>query len=122
MPKTPLRREKPFSLFLPESSLSFSLDAAKFGAEAVLGAAYLMMDRAFVSISGSRAKRLEVVLKSKSPASAAELEGLARSFLAELETQKVRWALAKDNLAIRRYIVEQAVLLEARFAAEEAGG
>ena len=34
----------------------------------------------------------------------------------------VRWALANDNLAIRRYIVEQAVLLEARFAAEEAGG
>ncbi|HXS99709.1 MAG TPA: hypothetical protein VN915_03475 [Elusimicrobiota bacterium] len=86
---------------------------SEHGLEPILGAAYLMMDRAYVSISGSRARTLEVVLKSKSPAASVELDALGRSFRAELETQKVRWGLAKNNLTIRRYIVEQAVLLGA---------
>ena len=113
MPKTPPRRVKSFSLFLSESSVSFALDASKIGAESILGAAYLMMDRAFVSISGDRKKTLEVLLKSRTPAAAPQLELLARAFQAELETQKVRWVLAKNNLPIRRYIVEQAMLLGA---------
>lgn len=111
MPKTPPRRAKPFSVFLPQSIVSFSLDVPKNGLEPILGAAYLMMDRAFVSIEGDRRKKLEVFLKSKTAAAAPQLEILARTFLAELETQKVRWAIAKNNLPIRQYIVEQSVLL-----------
>lgn len=111
MPKSPPRRTKPFSVFLPQSAVSFSLSVVECGLEPILGAAYLMMDRAFVSIEGDRKKKLEVFLKSKTAADAPRLETLARTFLAELETQKVRWALARNNQSVRRYVVEQAVLL-----------
>ena len=104
-------KAKPSFVILPHSTISFSLNAQENGLECILGAAYLMMDRAFVSIEGDRKKKLEVFLKNKTVAAAPQLESLARTFLAELETQKVRWAIAKNNLPIRQYIVEQSVLL-----------
>jgi hypothetical protein len=104
-------KAEPYSLFLPKSTLSFSLDVPENGLECILGAAYLMMDRAFVSIEGDRKKMLEVSLKSRTAAAAPQLESLARAFLAEIETQKIRWAIARNNLAIRQHIVEQSVLL-----------
>jgi His-Xaa-Ser system protein HxsD len=111
MQNPPRGKTGSYSVFLPKLTVSFSLSVAENGLECILGAAYLMMDRAFVSIEGDRGKKLEVFLKSKAAADAPQLEGLARAFLAELETQKVRWALSKNNRPIRQYIVEQAVLL-----------
>jgi His-Xaa-Ser system protein HxsD len=93
-----------------EKPLSFALDVPKNGLECILGAAYLMTDRAFVWIEGERGKTAEVFLKSKTPRTKAQRDLLARDFLAELETQKVRWAIAKNNLALRQAIIEQAVL------------
>jgi His-Xaa-Ser system protein HxsD len=85
-----------------------TLTVAEHGLEALLGAAYLMTDRAFVKLSGDK-KSLSVTLQPKSPE--ADAAGLAKEFLAELETQKVRWALAKQNQPIREFVAEQAVLL-----------
>ena len=110
MRKSPRGKARPYSVFLPQSGVSFSLPVAENGLECILGAAYLMMDRAFVSIAGDRKKKLDIFLKSKIACAAPQLEILARTFLAELETQKVRWAIAKNNLPLRRYIVEQSVL------------
>ena len=45
------------------------------------------------------------------PCSAKDTALLADTFRAELRSQKVRWTIAKNNLPIREYIAEQAILL-----------
>ncbi|MEQ1919436.1 MAG: hypothetical protein ABL955_09565 [Elusimicrobiota bacterium] len=95
---------------LSGSHASFSLDVKQQGLEPVLGAAYLMMDKAFVSLSGDRAKTMSVVLRPKNPKTHTP-RVLAEEFLSDLAAQKVRWAVAKNNLPIREFIAEQAVLM-----------
>ena len=52
---------------LSSAEASLSLDVKAHGLEPILGAAYLMMDRAFVSLAGDRAKKIVVVLRAKEP-------------------------------------------------------
>ena len=85
------------------------LSVKKDGLEPILGAAYLMMDRAYVQLGGDRKTSITVALKSKSGgAKTAELE---KAFKDELAAQKVRWELARRNQPIREYVAEQAVLV-----------
>lgn len=95
---------------LSPSEASISLAVKPHGLEAVLGAAYLMMDKAYVSLGGDKTKTVEVVLRAKDPKSV-KPRALADEFLSDLESQKVRWAVAKNNQPVREYIAEQAVLI-----------
>lgn len=79
--------------------------------EPVLGAAYLLMDRAYARLEGNRSRGLRVELSPKPAGPPQDLRALARLFLRELAAQKLRWAIARNNLPIREYIAEQAVLL-----------
>ncbi|PIR18007.1 MAG: hypothetical protein COV48_07970 [Elusimicrobia bacterium CG11_big_fil_rev_8_21_14_0_20_64_6] len=94
---------------LSDSEASITLDVKVEGIESIFGAAYLMMDKAFVFLSGDRAKKIVVVLRPKDEA--LPLRALADEFLSDLESQKVRWAVAKNNLPVREFIAEQAVLI-----------
>ena len=100
----------PASFQVEGAVASLDLDVKTHGLEPILGAAYLMMDKAFVSLSGDRAKRLAVALTSKSP-KAVSARALGEEFLLDLESQKVRWTVAKNNLPVREFIAEQAVLI-----------
>jgi His-Xaa-Ser system protein HxsD len=91
--------------------VSFDLDVRSEGLEPIMGAAYLLTDQAYASLDGDRTKRITVTLRPKRPAGPDGLAQLAETFAAELETQKVRWAIAKNNLPIREYLAEQAVAL-----------
>lgn len=116
--KTSIKAPKPApkkSTAAPSASLSASeasvvLDVKSLGLEPIFGAAYLMMDKAFVSLTGDRAGKVGVVLRAKDP-KAFNPKTLATEFLSDLESQKVRWAVAKNNLPIREHIAEQAVLM-----------
>lgn len=98
------------SFKLSDSEVSAAFDVKKEGLESIFGAAYLMMDRAYVSLSGDRAGKVEVVLRPKDP-KALKLRALAEEFVSDFESQKIRWAVAKNNLPIREFIAEQAVLI-----------
>jgi His-Xaa-Ser system protein HxsD len=89
---------------------TFSLDVKAHGLEPVLGAAYLLTDRAYVSLGGDRAKVLTVTLRPKN-AKALKPRALADEFLSDLASQKVRWAVSKNNQPVREYVAEQAVLI-----------
>lgn len=86
-----------------------TLQVKEWGVEAILGAAYLMMDRAYVLLSGDLKRTIKVLLRPKK--AGADRAKLIADFTAELHTQKVRWAVAKQNQPIREYVAEQAVLL-----------
>jgi His-Xaa-Ser system protein HxsD len=92
-------------------SVSFSLSVKESGLEPLLGAAYLMTDRAYVLLSGDRAKTLIVRLRPKNQGGKKGLEALAQAFTAELAGQKLRWTIAKSNQPVREYLAEQAVVL-----------
>ena len=83
------------------------------GLEPILGACYLLTDRAFAYLEGDRTKTIRVMLRPKNPSArgSAELKALGETFVLELQTQKMRWAIAKNNQPIREYIAENAVLL-----------
>lgn len=106
--KSPKKAPKSFKI--SASEVTFNLKISAEGLEPIFGAAYLLTDRAFVSLEGDRAKSIKVQLRLKRTTPGA-LKKLAETFINELETQKVRWAIAKNNLPIREYVAEQAVLL-----------
>lgn len=92
------------------SEVRISLDVKKEGLEPIFGAAYLMMDRAYVLLSGDRAKKIEVSLRPKDP-KALTLKALSAEFLSDLASQKVRWAISRNNQPVREFVAEQAVLM-----------
>ena len=115
-PKKSVRRAAPAKSAPPQCRIggcdvSFDLDVKTEGLESIFGAAYMLTDRAFSSLEGDRAKKITVTLTPKKSEGRAGLKALAQTFLQELETQKVRWAIAKNNLPIREYLAEHAVAL-----------
>lgn len=92
------------------SEVHLSLDVKTEGLEPIFGAAYLMMDRAYVLLSGDRAKKIEVSLRPKDP-KALKPKALAAEFLSDLASQKVRWAISRNNQPVREFVAEQAVLM-----------
>jgi His-Xaa-Ser system protein HxsD len=97
--------------------ITFELDARPDGPEPILGAAYLLMDRAYAFISGDKAKILSVTLRPKGARGAAELAALKRAFEEEFTAQKLRWAVARNNRTVREYVAENALALAQEFAA-----
>ncbi len=97
--------------FTPAGTLSFELDTKEAGYEPILGAAYLLTDRAFAALEGDRAGKMRVILRPKGDRGPQALKALSEDFLRELETQRVRWRIARNNLPIREFVAEQAVLL-----------
>jgi len=98
------------------------LDPRGDGAEPILGAAYLMIDRAYVLVEGDPAKALTVTLRPKSARTAAAKAELEADFRAELEAQRVRWAIARNNQSIREYVAENSLTLAQEFASRPAPG
>jgi His-Xaa-Ser system protein HxsD len=97
------------------ASISFVLDPRKETLEAIMGAAYLMIDRAYAALDGDKKKSLKVTLTPKARGAAA-LKSLKADFLAELASQKLRWAIAKNNQPVREFVAENALSLSEEFA------
>ncbi len=100
----------------PTGAVALTLDVRREGLEPILGAAYLMMDRAYASLEGDKAKSLTVTLRPKSARGAAALKALKSAFEAELAAQKLRWAVARNNQSVREYVAENAITLAEEFA------
>lgn len=114
--RAPARRAKTPARAPKAAELSFPLDPRKEGLEPILGAAYLLMDRAYASLDGDKVKSLTVTLRPKGAAAAKDLAALKRAFLDELAAQKLRWAVARNNQPVREYVAENALALAEEFA------
>ena len=113
------KRAKPAAPVSP-GEITFELDARPDGPEPILGAAYLLMDRAYAFVSGDKKKTLSVTLRPKGARGAAELAALKRAFEEELAAQRLRWAVARNNRPVREYVAENALALAQEFAARPA--
>lgn len=92
----------------------FEHDPGEAGLEPFLGAAYLLMDRAYARLDGTR-ERPRVILAPKGAATPAALKSLREDFLAELAAQRLRWAVARNNRPVREFVAENALTLAQEF-------
>lgn len=78
--------------------------------EAVYGAAYVFLDKAYFRLDGDPEKEITVQIKSKEKLSRKGLENLASDFLNELLNYSLRYKISKNNRKIREYIIGTALL------------
>jgi len=78
--------------------------------EAIYGAAYVFLDRAYLFLDGNPEKEVIVTLKGKEKMTERKLKNLAGEFYNELLNCALRQKISQNNQKIREYIVSQALL------------
>ena len=115
--RAPARPAKPSRRAAPAAGeVVVSVKPGADGPEPVLGAAYLMMDRAYALVEPAASGALRVTLRPKGARGAAELKALESAFQDELAAQRLRWAVARNNASVREYVAENAIALAEEFA------
>ena len=77
--------------------------------EAVYGASYVFLDRAYIFLEGDPKKEIRVRLKAKEETGKGRLKDLIGEFQNELLNYALRNEISKRNAKIREYIVAQAL-------------
>ena len=88
--------------------VSFTLSEEIYPREAILGAAYLFVDRCFIFLNRPADKEVEVRLKLKEPGSTEALETLAGDFANALLDQVVRFHVSDRTGRLREYTMARA--------------
>jgi His-Xaa-Ser system protein HxsD len=91
-----------------ERRVAFVLDESIYPRDAVYGAAYVFVDRAWVFLSRPADQKIEVRLRTKAATDAAGLERLAGEFANELLNQVVRLRIGEATSKIREYTMARA--------------
>ena len=86
-----------------------SLNPKIYPLEAIYGACYVFIDRAYLFLDGDPKKEVKVFIKGKSNLTPKKLEALTEEFENELLNYTLRLALAKNTKKIRETIVERAL-------------
>jgi len=94
---------------IKDNTLKFSFNLKDYPLEALHGAAYVFIDRAYLFLDNKSPKKIEVSLKGKKKLNKKQLEDLKGEFLNELLNYTVRVNLSKSNKKTREYIISQAL-------------
>lgn len=99
---------------LDERRVSFVLDEELYPRDAIYGAAYLFVDRAWIFLTRPADRQVEVRLKPKDPASTdrGTLEALAGEFANELLNQVLRQRIGESTRALREYTLARALFTD----------
>ncbi|KKU11118.1 MAG: hypothetical protein UX15_C0015G0005 [Parcubacteria group bacterium GW2011_GWA1_45_7] len=81
-----------------------------YSLEAVYGAAYAFLDRAYIFLDQNSKKEILVTLKQKEELSKKELDVMAGEFQNALLSYSLRNEISKNNRKIREYIVGRALI------------
>jgi len=92
-----------------KNQLLISLNPKIYPLEAVYGACYVFIDRAYLFLDGNPEKEIKVSIKGKEELNSKELEKLAGEFKNELLNYTLRLSIAKNTGKIRETIVERAL-------------
>jgi His-Xaa-Ser system protein HxsD len=93
---------------LDDRRVSFVVDEELYPRDAIYGAAYLFVDRAWVYLTRPSDRVVEVRLKAKLATSPEGLESLAGEFANELLNQVVRFRVSESTAKIREYYIARA--------------
>ena len=78
--------------------------------EAVYGAAYVFLNRAFIFLDEKKKGEILITLKAKEKMDKKHLENLAGEFYNELLNYSLRNEISKNNQKLREYIVSRALI------------
>ena len=93
---------------LGPNKLSLTIDEQIYPRDAILGAAYLFLDRCYLFMRRPADQQLAVEIKGKNPLSQPELEALAGEFANELLNQVIRCRVSDSTAKIREYYMARA--------------
>ncbi len=97
-----------------DRSVAFDVDESLYPLDAIYGAAYLFVDRAWLFLDRPADKTVRVRIRSKDAAPAeGALDALAGEFANELLNQVLRLRIAESTKAIREYTMARAFFGEA---------
>ena len=94
---------------IKNNQLEISLNPKIYPLEAVYGACYVFIDRAYLFLDGDPKREIKVFIKGKEKNSSKELKRLKGEFENELLNYAFRISLAKYTKEIRDMIVERAL-------------
>jgi len=92
-----------------KNKLEFILDEKFYSLEAIYGACYVFVDRAYIFLEDGGKQKVKASFRLKKGGSDKELRTLQGEFLNELLNYVLRVNLSKENKKIRQQIVEQAL-------------
>ncbi|MCA9593273.1 MAG: His-Xaa-Ser system protein HxsD [Myxococcales bacterium] len=98
-----------FTFELSDREISFDLDEELYALDAVYGAAYLFIDRAYVYLARPADKKVRIRLRTKSKtATPDELEELAGEFANELLNSQLRLRIGRATATLREQYMAKA--------------
>jgi len=95
---------------IKKGQVELTIDPQLYPLEAVYGAAYVFLDKAYLRLDGNPKKKIIIKIKGKESLDREKLENLAGDFLNELLNYSLRYKISKNNRKIREYIVGTALL------------
>jgi His-Xaa-Ser system protein HxsD len=91
------------------NTIEFCFNLKNYPLEAVYGAAYVFIDRAYLFLDSPSPQKISVSLRGKKKLSRKQLEDLKGEFLNELLNYTIRVNLNKNNRKLREFIVSQSL-------------
>lgn len=104
-----VEQKKSLETQIKNNGLVIKLNPEIYPLEAVYGACYVFIDRAYLFLDGDPKKEIRVSLKGKTPLRTKELKALSGEFKNELLNYVLRLSIAKNTKKIREIIVERAL-------------
>jgi His-Xaa-Ser system protein HxsD len=93
-----------------ENKIIISINPKLYSLEAVYGAAYAFLDKAYIYLEEGPKAKIQVILKGKEKLTKKGLQALKGEFLNELLNSSLRDKISKSNRKIREYIVARALV------------
>jgi len=88
-----------------ENEIVVFVNSKVYPLEAVYGAAYVFLDRAYIYLDGDPEKEIFIYLKGKEKLTEKSLREMGNEFLNELLNYSLRYSLSKNNKKIREYLI-----------------
>lgn len=92
-----------------QNTIVIKLNPKIYSLEAIYGACYVFVDRAYLFLDGDPKKEIQVFIKGKQKMFRKKLEVLVGEFENELLNYALREKIAKNNRKIREYIIGKAL-------------
>ena len=92
-----------------KNQIIVTVDSKLYPLEAVYGASYVFLDKAYLRLDGNPKKEVLVILKGKKELTEKQLGKLRDEFLNELLNYGLRYKISESNKKIREYVVGKAL-------------
>lgn len=92
-----------------ENKITIAINPQFYPPEAIYGAAYVFMDRAFIFLDGDPKNQVLITLKGKEKLNQKKLNDLSGEFCNEILNYSLRNRISKNNQKIREAVVLRAL-------------